>query len=178
MAELKGSKTEENLKAAFAGESMARNKYTYFASVAKKEGYVQIAKLFEETADNEKEHAKVEFKYLSGIGDTVANLKEAAAGEYYEWSDMYPTFAKEAEEEGFPEIAESFRKIADVEKEHEARYKKLLKNIEEGKVFKKDSPVKWRCLNCGYIHEGEEAPEKCPACKHGQKYFELFVETY
>ena len=178
MADLKGTKTEENLKAAFAGESQARNKYTYFASVAKKEGYVQIAKLFEETANHEKEHAKVEFKYLCGIGSTIENLKEAAEGENYEWTDMYPTFAKIADEEGFPKIAESFRKIGDVEKGHEARYINLLKNIEDGKVFKKDTPVKWRCSNCGYIHEGEEAIGVCPACSHGKKYFELFVEAY
>lgn len=178
MADLKGTQTEKNLHAAFEGESMARNKYSYFASVAKKEGYVQISRIFEETADNEKEHAKIEFKYLQGISNTVDNLKAAAEGENYEWTDMYPSFAETAEKEGFPEIAESFRRIAQVEKAHEARYKKLLKNIEDGKVFKKDAPVKWKCGNCGYIHQGENAPDKCPACRHPQSYFELFVETY
>jgi len=178
MAELKGTQTEKNLLAAFAGESQARNKYTYFASAAKKEGYIQIAKIFEETAENEKEHAKLEFKYLKGIGCTVENLKEAAAGENYEWTDMYPSFAKIAKEEGFDDIAETFAEIAKVEKSHEARYKKLLKNIEDDKVFKKDVAVKWKCNNCGYIHEGEAAPDKCPACRHPQAHFEVFVETY
>ncbi|MCK5706428.1 MAG: rubrerythrin family protein [Candidatus Aureabacteria bacterium] len=178
MADLKGTQTEKNLNAAFAGESQARNKYTYFASVAKKEGYIQIAKLFLETADNEKEHAKLEFKYLKGIGNTVDNLKAAAEGENYEWTEMYPTFAKTAEEEGFADIAKTFKEIAKVEKDHENRYKKLLKNIEDGKVFKKDAPVKWKCGNCGYIHVGEEAPNSCPACKHPQSHFEVFCETY
>ncbi|MBN3040740.1 MAG: rubrerythrin family protein [Candidatus Omnitrophica bacterium] len=175
---LKGTQTEKNLWEAFAGESKARNKYSYFSSVAKKEGYVQIAKIFEETADNEKEHAKREFKYLNGIGNTMANLKEAAAGENYEWTEMYPSFAKTAEEEGFTEIANTFLEIAKAEKAHETRYKKLLKNIEDGKVFKKDVPVKWKCNNCGYIHEGEEAPDVCPACAHPKAHFEVFVETY
>jgi len=178
MASLKGSKTEKNLLAAFAGESQARNKYTYFAKAAKKEGYVQIARIFEETADNEEEHAKKEFKYLNGIGNTVENLKEAAKGEHYEWTEMYPFFAKTAKEEGFEEIAESLLNIAKVEKEHEKRYKKLLENIEAGKVFKKDKPIRWRCLNCGYIHEGDEAPDKCPACSHPQSFFEVLAENY
>ena len=178
MADLKGTKTEKNLLAAFAGESQARNKYTYFAKVAKKEGYEQISKIFQETADNEKEHAKLEFKYLKGIGNTIENLKAAATGENYEWTEMYPSFAKIAQEEGFSEIAKSFLEIAEVEKEHEKRYKKLLKNIEDGKVFKTDTSVKWRCLNCGYVHEGEEAPKNCPACKHPQSFFELLCENY
>ena len=178
MGDLKGTQTEKNLKAAFAGESQARNKYTYFAKVARKEGYVQISKIFEETADNEKEHAKREFKYLQGISGTIDNLRTAAAGENYEWTDMYPSFAKTAQEEGFPEIAKTFTEISKVEKAHEERYNKLLKNIEDGKVFKKDVPVKWKCNNCGYIHEGEEALEKCPACNHPQAHFEVFVETY
>lgn len=178
MPELKGSQTEKNLLAAFSGESQARNKYTYFAKVAKKEGYEQISKIFQETADNEKEHAKLEFKYLQGIGTTIENLKEAAAGENYEWTEMYPSFAKTAQEEGFCEIAATFRKIAEVEKEHEKRYKKLLKNIEEAKVFKKDTVVKWRCLNCGYLHQGDTSPKECPACKHPQAYFELLCENY
>ncbi|MFH1768477.1 MAG: rubrerythrin [Candidatus Omnitrophota bacterium] len=178
MAELKGTRTEKNLMAAFAGESQARNKYTYFAKVARKEGYEQIARIFEETAENEKEHAKVEFKYLKGIGSTIENLKAAADGEKYEWGDMYPSFVKTALEEGFPEIAETFREIAEVEKAHEERYRKLLKNIEDGKVFKKDTVVKWRCLNCGYIHEGKEPPQVCPACKHPKSYYELLAENY
>ncbi len=176
--ELKGSKTEANLKAAFAGESEARNKYTYFASVAKKEGYEQIAAIFLETAENEKEHAKLHFKYLQGIGDTKSNLADAAAGENYEWSDMYPTFAKEAEEEGFLEIAATFRGIAEVEKHHEERYKKLLENVNEGEVFKKGSIVVWKCRNCGHIHVGLEAPTICPVCKHPQSFFELNAENY
>lgn len=178
MADLKGSKTEKNLLSAFAGESQARNKYTYFAKVAKKEGYVQIAKIFEETAENEKEHAKKEFKYLNEIGNTVENLKEAASGEHYEWTEMYSSFAKTAKEEGFEEIAEGFLNIAKVEKEHEKRYKKLLENIEGGKIFKKDKPIRWKCLNCGYIHEGDEAPDKCPACSHPQSFFEVLAENY
>ena len=178
MADLKGTQTEKNLLAAFAGESQARNKYTYFASVAKKEGYEQIAALFLETADNEKEHAKKEFKYLKGIGSTIENLKEAAAGENYEWTDMYPSFAETAEKEGFSDIAKTFSEIAKIEKAHEARYKKLLKNIEGGKVFKKESSKKWKCRNCGYIYEGAEAIDKCPACVHPQKYFELLCENY
>ncbi|MCP4652701.1 MAG: rubrerythrin family protein [Candidatus Omnitrophica bacterium] len=178
MSNLKGTQTEKNLLAAFAGESQARNKYTYFAKVAKKEGYEQIAKIFQETADNEKEHAKLEFKHLCGIGSTIENLKAAASGENYEWSEMYPSFAKTAQEEGFEEIAKMFSEIAKVEKAHETRYKKLLKNIETGNVFKKESPAKWKCLNCGYIHEGTEAPDKCLACKHPQAHFEVLCENY
>ena len=176
--ELKGSKTEQNLKDAFSGESEARNKYTYFASVAKKEGYEQIAALFLETAENEKEHAKLHFKYLNGIGDTKANLADAAAGENYEWTDMYDRFAKEAEEEGFKEIAATFKMIGEVEKHHEERYRALIKNLEEGKVFKKDGVVVWKCRNCGHIHVGTEAPEICPTCKHPKAYFELQAENY
>jgi len=176
--ELKGSKTEKNLLAAFAGESQARNKYSYFASQAKKEGYEQIAAIFQETADNEKEHAKKEFKFLKGIGDTKANLLAAAEGENHEWTSMYPEFAKVAREEGFTKIAEIFEEIAKVEKEHEKRYKKLLKNLEEGKVFKKDNPVMWKCRNCGYIYEGTEPPKICPACDHPQSYYELLSENY
>lgn len=176
--ELKGSKTEKNLLAAFAGESQARNKYSYFASQAKKEGYEQIAAIFQETADNEKEHAKKEFKFLKGIGDTKANLLAAAEGENHEWTSMYPEFAKVAIEEGFTKIAKVFEEIAKVEKEHEKRYKKLLKNLEEGRVFKKDKPVKWKCRNCGYIYEGTEPPKICPACDHPQSYYELLSENY
>ncbi len=166
------TKTEENLKAAFAGESQARNKYTYFAKVAKKEGYNYIAKIFEETAENEVQHAKEEFKLLNGIGNTIQNLKEAAEGEHYEHSEMYPTFAKEAEEEGNEEAAKLFRDIAEVEKLHEERYKKLLALVEKGEVFKRDQPIKWKCSKCGHIHEGTEAPGVCPCCKHPQAYFE------
>ena len=176
--ELKGSKTEANLRAAFSGESEARNKYTYFASVAKKEGYEQIAAIFLETAENEKEHAKLHLKYLNGIGDTKANLADAAAGENYEWTDMYATFAKEAEEEGFMEIAATFKGIAAVEKEHEERYRKLLANVEEGEVFKKGSIVIWKCRNCGHIVVGTEAPKLCPVCKHPQAHFEIKSENY
>jgi len=176
--DLKGSKTEKNLMAAFSGESQARNKYTYYASKAKKEGYEQIAAIFMETAENEKEHAKIHFKYLNGIGDTKANLAAAAAGENYEWTDMYETFAKEAEEEGFAEIAATFRGIGAIEKHHEERYKKLLANLEEGKVFKKDGVFIWKCRNCGHIHVGTEAPQVCPVCKHPQSYFELCDENY
>lgn len=176
--ELKGSKTEKNLLAAFAGESQARNKYSYFASQAKKEGYEQIAAIFQETADNEKEHAKKEFKFLKGIGDTKANLLAAAEGENHEWTSMYPEFAKVAREEGFTKIAKVFEEIAKVEKGHEKRYKKLLKNLEEGKVFKKDNPVMWKCRNCGYIYEGTEPPKICPACDHPQSYYELLSENY
>ena len=176
--ELKGSKTEENLKKAFSGESEARNKYTYYASVAKKEGYEQIAAIFLETAENEKEHAKVHYKFLNGIGDTIANLKDAAAGENYEWTTMYDEMAKTADEEGFTEIAERFRKIGEVEKQHEARYKKLIENLTDGKVFKKDGVVIWKCRNCGYIHVGEEAPQVCPTCKHPRSFFELKAENY
>ncbi|SHE84699.1 rubrerythrin [Desulforamulus putei] len=175
---LKGTKTEANLKAAFAGESQARNKYTYWASVAKKEGYEQIAAIFLETADNEKEHAKRLFKFLNGISDTKTNLKEAAAGENYEYTSMYKEFEQVAREEGFAEIADVFREIAEVEEEHEKRYLALLKNIEEGKVFKRDEEVKWKCRNCGYVHKGKEAPEVCPACAHPQAYYELLCENY
>ena len=176
--ELKGSKTEKNLMEAFAGESQARNKYTYFASVAKKEGYEQIAALFLETAENEKEHAKIHFKYLNGISDTKANLAAAAAGENYEWTDMYDRMAKEADEEGFTEIAATFRGIAEVEKHHEERYRKLLENVEEGNVFKKGSIVVWKCRNCGHIVVGTEAPKVCPVCNHAQSYFEVKAENY
>jgi len=188
---LKGTKTERNLLTAFAGESQARNRYTYFASQARKEGYEQISAIFLETADNEKEHAKRLFKFLEGgeveisaafpagvIGDTKENLKAAAAGENYEHTKMYPEFAKIAEEEGFEEIASVFRAIAVAEKQHEKRYLGLLKNIEEGKVFKKEKVVKWKCRNCGYIHEGTEAPEECPACAHPRAYFELLTENW
>ena len=176
--ELKGSKTEKNLLAAFAGESQARNKYSYFASQAKKEGYEQIAAIFQETANNEKEHAKKEFEFLKGIGDTKANLLAAAEGENHEWTSMYPEFAKVAREEGFTKIAKVFEEIAKVEKGHEKRYKKLLKNLEEGKVFKKDNTVMWKCRNCGYIYEGTEPPKICPACDHPQSYYELLSENY
>ena len=175
--ELKGSKTEANLRAAFSGESEARNKYTFFASVAKKEGYEQIANIFLETAENEKEHAKIHFKYLQGIGDTKSNLSDAAAGENYEWTDMYATFAKEAEEEGFTEIAATFRGIGEIEK-HEERFRKLLDNIENGEVFQKGSIVVWKCRNCGHIHVGLNAPTVCPVCKHPQSYFEINCENY
>lgn len=176
--ELKGSKTEANLMAAFSGESEARNKYTYYASVAKKEGYEQIAALFLETAENEKEHAKLHYKYLNGIGDTKANLADAVAGENYEWTDMYATFAKEAEEEGFMDIATTFKGIAKVEQEHEQRFRKLLDNVVEGEVFKKGSIVIWKCRNCGHIVVGTEAPKICPVCKHPQSYFEIKAENY
>ena len=176
--ELKGSKTEKNLMEAFAGESQARNKYTYFASVAKKEGYEQIAELFLETAENEKEHAKIHFQYLNGIGDTKANLAAAAAGENYEWTDMYDRMAKEADEEGFTEIAAKFRGIAAVEKEHEARYRKLLENLENGEVFKRGSITIWKCRNCGHIVVGTEAPKVCPVCNHPQSFFEIKAENY
>ncbi|MBU5449235.1 rubrerythrin [Acetivibrio sp. MSJd-27] len=176
---LKGSKTEANLLAAFAGESQARNKYTYYASKAKKDGYVQIAALFEETANNEKEHAKIWFKLLhDGIGSTPDNLKDAAAGENYEWTDMYANFAKEAKEEGFDHIAYLFEEVAKIEKEHEERYKALLTNIEENKVFKRGDIVIWKCSNCGHIHIGMEAPEVCPVCAHPQSYFEIKAENY
>lgn len=170
--ELKGSKTEQNLKNAFAGESQARNKYTYFASVAKKEGYEQIADIFLETADNEKEHAKRLFKFLSGIGDTKQNLKSAASGENYEWTSMYKEFEKIAIEEGFKEIADFFKGVADVEKHHEEKYNELLKQLEEGTVFKKEIKTTWKCRNCGNIVEGEEAPDMCAVCLHPRAYFE------
>ncbi|KUO71996.1 MAG: rubrerythrin [Clostridia bacterium BRH_c25] len=176
--DLKGSKTEKNLWEAFAGESQARNKYTYFASAAKKEGYEQISGIFQETADNEKEHAKLIFKFLGGIGDTAENLKHAAEGENYEWSSMYKEFEKIAKEEGFEAIAEFFGKVAAVEKEHEERYLALLKNVEESKVFKRDEQTTWRCRNCGYIHAGAEAPEICPTCKHPRAYFEIAAFNY
>lgn len=177
--ELKGSKTEKNLMAAFSGESEARNKYTYYASKAKKDGYVQIAKLFEETAANEKEHAKIWFKLLKdGIGATADNLADAASGENYEWTEMYPTFAKEAREEGFEHIAYLFEQVAKIEKEHEERYKKLLENIEGGIVFSRDEEMIWQCSNCGHIVVGKKAPEVCPVCAHPQAYFEIKAENY
>ena len=176
--ELKGSKTEKNLMAAFSGESEARNKYTYFASVAKKEGYQQIAAIFEETANNEKEHAKMWFKALGGLGDTAANLKSAAAGENYEWTDMYATFAKEAEEEGFTELAAKFRMVAEIEKSHEERYLKLLNNVEMQAVFAKSEEIMWECRNCGHLVIGKKAPEICPVCAHPRSYFEVRAENY
>ena len=176
--ELKGSKTEKNLMEAFAGESQARNKYTYFASVAKKEGYEQIAALFLETAENEKEHAKIHFKYLNGISDTKANLAAAAAGENYEWTDMYDRMAKEAKEEGFNHIAYLFEEVGKIEKEHEARYKKLIENVEGGLVFSRDGDRIWKCRNCGHIVIGKSAPEICPVCSHPKAYFEIKAENY
>ena len=178
--ELKGTKTEANLKAAFAGESEARNKYTFFASKAKKDGYQQIAALFEETANNEKEHAKMWYKELHGgeMPDTKANLQECIDGENYEWTDMYETFAKEAEEEGFVELAEKFRQVGEIEKHHEERFKKLLKNIEDAVVFSKDEDKIWICRNCGHIVVGKEAPEVCPVCAHPQAYFEIKADNF
>jgi len=178
--ELKGSKTEKNLLEAFAGESMARNKYTYFASRAKKDGYVQISKIFEETADNEKEHAKMWYKYLHGgaVDDTVSNLSDAADGENYEWTDMYDRMAAEAEEEGFAEIAEKFRQVGAIEREHEARYRRLLANIKEGLVFSRESDCIWQCANCGHIVIGPKAPDICPVCDHPQAYFAIKAENY
>ena len=178
--ELKGSRTEANLMAAFAGESQARNKYTYYASKAKKDGYVQIAKIFEETADNEKEHAKIWFKLLHGgeMPETAANLADAAAGENYEWTDMYAGFAKEAEEEGFTQIAALFKMVAAIEKEHEERYRKLLANVEGEVVFSKDHDVIWQCSNCGHIVIGKKAPKLCPVCAHPQAYFQIKAENY
>jgi len=191
MKSLKGTKTEKNLLAAFAGESQARNRYTYFASQAKKEGYEQIAALLLETADNEKEHAKRFFKFLEGgdveitamypagiIGTTKENLKAAADGENHEHTKLYPEFAAIAKEEGFPEVAAAFRSIAVVEKQHEARYRKLLQNVEQGLVFKKEKVVRWKCRNCGYIHEGKTPPAKCPACEHPEAFFEILEENY
>lgn len=180
MENLKGTKTEKNLEAAFAGESMARNKYTYYASKAKKEGYQQIAAIFEETAANEKEHAKIWYKLLHGgaVGSTVENLLAAAEGENYEWTDMYDTFAKEADEEGFTKIAALFRMVAKIEREHEARYRQLLANIENGEVFAKAEEEVWVCRNCGHIHKGAKAPEKCPVCDHPQSYFEIKAENF
>jgi len=191
VVELKGSQTEKNLLAAFAGESQARTRYTFFASVAKKEGYEQISSIFQETADNEKEHAELFFKHLKGgmveitaaypagiIGSTSENLKAAAEGEKLEWGTLYPNFAKVAEEEGFKDVAKTFRMVAKVESYHERRYLKLLANVKQGKVFKKDSPIKWKCRNCGYVYEGSEAPEKCPVCDHAKSYFEVWCENY
>ncbi|NLE90366.1 MAG: rubrerythrin family protein [Dehalococcoidales bacterium] len=188
---IKGTQTEKNLLAAFAGESQARNRYTFFASQARKESYEQIAVIFTETAQNEKEHAEVFFKYLEGgeveitgsfpagvIGNTLANLKAAADGEKMEWSIIYAEAEKTARQEGFEDIAVSFKEIAEVEEFHEERYRKLAKNIAEGKVFKRDKPVKWHCTNCGYIHEGTEAPDECPACKHAKAYYEILAENY
>jgi len=191
MKSLKGTETEKNLLAAFAGESQARNRYTFFASKAKKEGYEQIAAIFQETADNEKEHAEVFFKHLQGgmveinasypagvIGTTEENLLAAAEGEKEEWGMLYPNFEKTAEEEGFPKIAESFKEISEVEERHEKRYRKLRENIQKGRVFKRDKVVKWKCRNCGYVHEGTEPPKVCPACKHPQSYYEVWTESY
>ncbi len=178
MPELKGSKTEKNLATAFAGESQARNKYTYFASVAKKEGFEQIAAIFTQTAENEKEHAKLWFKELGGLGDTAANLLAAAEGENYEWTDMYDTFAKEAEEEGFTAIAARFRMVAAIEKTHEERYRALLNNVEMKKVFEKGEMTMWECRNCGHLVMGTKAPMVCPVCAHPQAYFEVRKENY
>ncbi|MFH1653324.1 MAG: rubrerythrin [Pseudomonadota bacterium] len=191
MGKMNGTKTEKNLLTAFAGESQARNRYTYFASKAKNEGFIQVSRIFEETANQEKEHAKRLFKFLEGgdveiqaafpsgvIGSTASNLTAAAAGEHHEWGRMYPDFAKVAREEGFEDIAKVFESIAVAEKMHENRYLGLLKNIEEGKVFKRDEKVVWKCQNCGYLHEGDEAPKACPACAHPQTYFELFVKAW
>lgn len=188
---LKGTRTEQNLLAAFAGESQARNRYTYFAGQAKKEGLEQISGIFSDTADNEKEHAKVFFSHLEGgnaeiaarypagvVSDTGANLLAAAEGEKFEWTSLYADFGKTARDEGFPEVAESFKQISQVEKGHEERYRKLLSNLEEGLVFRRDAVVRWRCRNCGYIVEGKEAPQQCPACKHPQAYYELLGENY
>ena len=176
--ELKGTKTEKNLMEAFAGESMARNKYTYFASVAKKEGYEQLAAIFEETAGNEKEHAKLWFKELNGIGDTAENLLSAAEGENYEWTTMYDEFAKTADEEGFTAIAAKFRGVGAVEKAHEERYNKLAERVEKGEVFAREGVKVWKCLNCGHLHVGPEAPEMCPVCAHPKAYFEEQVVNY
>ena len=178
MNKYKGTKTEKNLEAAFAGESQARNKYTYFASKAKKEGFEQISALFLKTADNEKEHAKLWFKELEGINSTAENLVAAAEGENYEWTDMYETFAKEAEEEGFIELAARFRAVAMVEKEHELRYRALLKNVETEEVFKKADVQVWECRNCGHLHTGKNAPEICPVCAHPKAYFEINAKNY
>jgi len=176
--ELKGSKTEKNLMEAFAGESQARNKYTYFASVAKKEGYEQIAEIFLKTAENEKEHAKLWFKALGELGDTAANLAAAAAGENYEWTDMYDRFAKDAEEEGFTELAYQFRAVAAIEKSHEERYRALLNNVEMQAVFAKSEETMWECRNCGHLVIGKKAPQLCPVCKHPQSFFEVRKENY
>ncbi len=176
--ELKGSKTEKNLQAAFAGESMARNKYTYFASVAKKEGFEQICAIFTDTANNEKEHAKMWFKALGELGDTAANLAAAADGENYEWTDMYKTFAEDAEAEGFTELAAKFRMVAEIEKSHEERYRKLLNNVEMQKVFEKAEETMWECRNCGHLVKGKKAPQVCPVCAHPQSFFEVRKENY
>ena len=176
--ELKGSKTEKNLMTAFAGESEARNKYTYFASVAKKEGYEQISAIFLKTAENEKEHAKMWFKALGGLNDTAKNLLAAAEGENYEWTDMYATFAKEAEEEGFTALAEKFRRVGEIEKSHEERYRALLSNVEMQKVFEKSEQTMWECRNCGHLVMGKKAPEVCPVCAHPKSYFEVRAENY
>ena len=191
MSKIKGTDTEKNLLKAFAGESQARNRYTFFASVAKKEGYEQIASIFLETADNEKEHAEIFFKHLEGgdveitasypagkIGDTAENLLAAAEGEKLEWGTLYPEFEKVAKEEGFEDVAESFEEIAEVEEQHEKRYRKLLENVKNNTVFRRDMAVKWKCRNCGYVHLGKEAPVTCPACKHPQSYYELLAENY
>ena len=191
MKSMKGTQTEKNLLAAFAGESQARNRYSFFASKAKKEGYEQIAAVFQETADNEKEHAEVFFKHLQGgdvefmaeypagvIGTTEQNLLAAADGEKMEWGTLYPDFSETAEKEGFPMVAHSFKKIAEVEAYHERRYRKLLDNVKKNKVFKKEKVVKWKCRNCGYVHEGKEAPDVCPACQHPQSYYEIWNEAY
>jgi len=191
MKSLKGTQTEKNLLAAFAGESQARNRYTFFASKAKKEGYEQIAAIFQETADNEKEHAEVFFKHLQGgntkitaeypagvIGSTAENLLAAAEGEKMEWGTLYPDFSETAEKEGFPMVAHSFKKIAEVEAYHERRYRKLLENVKKKNVFKKEKVTKWKCRNCGYVHEGKEAPDVCPACQHPQSYYEIWTEPY
>jgi rubrerythrin len=191
MKSVKGTQTEKNLLAAFAGESQARNRYSFFASQARKEGYEQISAIFNETAENEREHAKRFFKLLEGgeveiqasypagvIGDTAANLKAAAEGEHLEWTKLYKEAAEVADKEGFPEVAEQFRTIAQVEVQHEIRYNKLLANLGNDKVFKSDAPIKWKCRNCGYVHEGDSAPEICPACAHAMAYFERFVESY
>ena len=176
--DFKGTKTEQNLMAAFAGESQARNKYTYFASVAKKEGYEQIAAIFQQTADNEKEHAKLWFKHLGGLGDTAANLLAAAEGENYEWTDMYESFAKDAEEEGFKALAFQFRAVAAIEKAHEERYRALLSNVEMQKVFEKSEETMWECRNCGHLVMGKKAPGVCPVCAHPQSFFEVRKENY
>ncbi|MCX6647814.1 MAG: rubrerythrin family protein [Candidatus Bathyarchaeota archaeon] len=191
MAKLKGSETEKNLLKAFAGESQARNRYTYFMNAAKKEGYEQIAGIFEETANNEREHAEIFFKHLEGgdveiiasypagrIGTTAENLLAAAEGEHMEWGTLYPAFEKVARKEGLDKVAESFKEVAEVEKRHEARYRKLLENVKNGEVFKRGKVVEWKCRNCGYVHEGKEAPKVCPACKHAQSYYELLAENY
>lgn len=178
MKDLKGTKTLENLLTAFAGESMARNKYTYYASKAKKEGYEQISAIFSETADNEKEHAKLWYKLAHGIGTTAENLEDAALGENYEWTDMYAKMAETAREEGFPEIAAQMEGVAKVEKEHEERYRKLKQNIEENKVFEKDTEVEWKCANCGYTYTGKQAYDVCPVCAHPQAYFEVKARNY